>query len=186
PGDPGFPPWLWDRPPHRADERRSAGGQLRHALSGSAQARAGRLYRVGMGRLGEQPQGQVLHAHARGPETARKAGAGVGADDGDHRAVLRFRRGTLMRAMRATLVRLASIFDRDRLDRELAAELESHLAMHIDDNLRSGMTAAEARRQALLKLGGVTQVTQRYRERRGLPLLENLARDLRFAARMLY
>jgi len=88
--------------------------------------------------------------------------------------------------MRATLVRLVSIFDRDRLDRELAAELESHLAMHIDDNLRSGMTAAEARRQALLKLGGMTQVTQRYRERRGLPLLENLVRDLRFAARMLY
>lgn len=90
-----------------------------------------------------------------------------------------------MRRMRATLVRLASLFGRDRLDRELAAELESHLAMHIDDNLRSGMTAGEARRQALLKLGGVTQVTQRYRERRGLPLLENLVRDLRFAVRML-
>ena len=90
-----------------------------------------------------------------------------------------------MRQLRALLVRLASIFDRGRLDRELAAELESHVAMHIDDNLRAGMTAVEARRQALLKLGGVAQVTERYRERRGLPLLENLIRDLRFAARML-
>jgi predicted permease len=90
-----------------------------------------------------------------------------------------------MRQLRAACVRLVSLFDRGRLDRELAAELESHVAMHVDDNLRAGMTAVEARRQALLKLGGVAQVTERCRERRGLPGLENLIRDLRFAARML-
>jgi putative ABC transport system permease protein len=90
-----------------------------------------------------------------------------------------------VRSLRAALVRLAAVFDRGRLDRELAAELESHLALHIDDNLRAGMTAAEARRQALLKLGGVEQVTERVRARRGLPVLENLIRDLRFASRML-
>lgn len=90
-----------------------------------------------------------------------------------------------MRRLRATLVRFLSLFERDRLDRELAAELESHLAMHIEDNLRGGMTATEARRQALLKLGGLAQVTERYRERRGLPVLENLLRDLGFSARML-
>ena len=90
-----------------------------------------------------------------------------------------------MRRLRATFVRFFSLFERDRLDRELAAELESHLAMHIEDNLRGGMTATEARRQALLKLGGVAQVTERYRERRGLPVLENLLRDLGFSARML-
>jgi len=92
---------------------------------------------------------------------------------------------TAARQLRAAVVRFASIFDRGRLDRELAAELESHVAMHVDDNLRAGMTAVEARRQALLKLGGVAQVTERCRERRGLPVLENLIRDLRFAARML-
>jgi putative ABC transport system permease protein len=90
-----------------------------------------------------------------------------------------------MRWLRATLVRFVSMFQGARLDRELAAELESHLAMHIEDNLRAGMTAAEARRQAHLKLGGVAQVTERYRARRGLPLLENLIRDLGFGARML-
>jgi putative ABC transport system permease protein len=90
-----------------------------------------------------------------------------------------------MRRLRAWLLRLAATFDRGRLDRELAAELEGHLAMAIDDNLRSGMTAEEARRQALLKLGGVAQVEERYRDRRGIPLLENLARDLCFSARML-
>jgi len=50
--------------------------------------------------------------------------------------------------------------------------LESHLQLHIEDNLRSGMSAQEARRQALLKLGGVEPTKEIYRERRGLPLLE--------------
>ena len=90
-----------------------------------------------------------------------------------------------MRRLRAALLRFASMFDRARLDRELAAELESHLAMHTDDNLRAGMPPAEARRQALLKLGGVAQVEERYRERRGIPLIENLVRDLCFGARTL-
>jgi putative ABC transport system permease protein len=90
-----------------------------------------------------------------------------------------------MRGLRASLVRLGAVFDRDRLDRELAAELESHLAMHVEDNVRAGMTPGEARRQALLKLGGVAQTEERYRDRRGIPVLENLIRDLLFGARML-
>ena len=90
-----------------------------------------------------------------------------------------------MRRLRALLLRLAGMFDHDRAGRELAAELESHLAMHVEDNLRAGMTAEEARRQALIKLGGVAQVAERCRDRRGVPLLENLVRDLRFGARTL-
>ncbi len=90
-----------------------------------------------------------------------------------------------VRALRASFVRLASMFRRDRLDRELAAELESHLAMQIEDNLRAGMTASEARRQALLKLGGLAQAEERYRDRRGIPVLEHLGRDLVFGVRML-
>ena len=93
-----------------------------------------------------------------------------------------------MRALRASLVRLGATFGgdrRDRLDRELAAELESHLAMQIDDNVRAGMTAEEAHRQAILKLGGVAQAEEIYRDRRGIPVLENLVRDLLFGVRML-
>jgi predicted permease len=86
---------------------------------------------------------------------------------------------------RASLVRLAAIFRRDRLDRDLAAELESHLAHHVDDNLRAGMTLREARRRALVKLGGVSQIAEQYRERRGIPLLEHLAHDVRFGVRSL-
>ncbi len=60
-----------------------------------------------------------------------------------------------MRTLRAWLLRLAGHVDRDRRDREFSDELDAHLQFHIDDNVRAGMSAVEARRQALIKLGGV-------------------------------
>jgi predicted permease len=89
-----------------------------------------------------------------------------------------------MRRLRGWLLRLGGLFRRERRDRELAAEMDSHLQMHIEENLRVGMSAAEARRQALMKLGGVEQTKEIYRDRRGLPLFETLFQDFRFAARM--
>jgi len=90
-----------------------------------------------------------------------------------------------MRSLRSLVLRLRNLFRRERLERELGDELASHLAMHIEDNVRAGMSPEEGRRAALLKLGGVEQTKASYRERRGLPLLETLWRDLRFAARVL-
>ena len=68
---------------------------------------------------------------------------------------------------------------------EFDAELESHIEMHVDDAMRRGITREEARREALIKLGGAEQTRQAYRERAGLPLLETLARDARFALRQM-
>jgi predicted permease len=90
-----------------------------------------------------------------------------------------------MRPLRALFIRLAALFRKGRHDREVSAELESHLAMHIEDNLRAGMSASNARREALMKLGGIEQTKEIYRDRRGLPLLETFWQDLRYAARML-
>ncbi len=90
-----------------------------------------------------------------------------------------------MRALRAWLRRLGGLFGKQRRDREFAEELESHLQMHVDDNLRAGMSPKEARRQAFIKLGGVEQTKENYRERRGLPWLETLIRDVRYGLRML-
>jgi putative ABC transport system permease protein len=70
-------------------------------------------------------------------------------------------------------------------ERDLAAELESHLELHIADNVRAGMTPEEARRQALIALGGVQQTKERYREQRKWRVFEELARDVMFAVRML-
>src|SRR5579872_7317983 len=90
-----------------------------------------------------------------------------------------------MRLLRAWFMRLGGLFGKRRRDGELAAELESHVQMHVEDNLRAGMPPEEARRQALLKLGGVEQAKESYRDRRGLPWLETLAQDVRFGLRML-
>jgi len=89
------------------------------------------------------------------------------------------------REIRGWLARIFGLFNRKRRERDFAEELESHLAMHIEDNLRARMSPEEARRRALLKLGGVALTQERYREQRGLPMLETLGQDLRFGLRML-
>jgi hypothetical protein len=90
-----------------------------------------------------------------------------------------------VRQIRGWLVRLFGLFHRQRREREFAEELESHLAMHVEDNLRAGMSPEEARRRALIKLGGVTLTRERRREQGGLPMLETFLQDLRFGFRML-
>lgn len=70
-------------------------------------------------------------------------------------------------------------------DADLRAELEAHLAMQIDDNLRRGMTPDEARRQALISAGGLTVAAESTRAQRGLPLLDALGTDVRYALRSL-
>ena len=87
--------------------------------------------------------------------------------------------------MRAWMRRLAAVFGTRRQETELRDELESHIQMHIDDNVRAGMTPEAARRDAIIRLGGVEQVKERYRDRRGVPVLDHLARDVRFALRVL-
>jgi predicted permease len=87
--------------------------------------------------------------------------------------------------LRQSLERVQSFFRRTRLDRELDAELRSHLEMAVERNLAQGMSSEQAHRQALLDFGGLEQTRQIYRERRGLPFLDALLQDLRFAFRML-
>ena len=83
-----------------------------------------------------------------------------------------------MRALRALWMRL-------RISRggEFDAELQSHIAMDVETGMRGGLSEEEARRQALIRLGGAEQVRQAYRERSTLPWLHDLLRDLRFGLR---
>ncbi|HKV49040.1 MAG TPA: ABC transporter permease [Candidatus Acidoferrales bacterium] len=90
-----------------------------------------------------------------------------------------------MRMLRAWLLRLSGLFNKQDSDRELADELESNVQLHVDENIRSGMSPKEARRDALIKLGGVEQVKESYREQRGLRWIETLVQDVRFGMRML-
>jgi len=77
------------------------------------------------------------------------------------------------------------LFRKRNLEQELAEEIRSHLEMQIEDLQRQGMSPVEARYAALRKFGGVEQVKETYRERRGLPFVETFLRDLGYGARML-
>jgi putative ABC transport system permease protein len=91
----------------------------------------------------------------------------------------------MMRAARAWTRRLLGVFTRGRDERALTDELESHLQMHIADNIRAGMDADEARRRAVLALGGVEQTKERMRDRQRLPALDAFLQDVRYAARLM-
>src|SRR5919108_2534929 len=91
----------------------------------------------------------------------------------------------MMDRLMQSLQRLFSFFRRSQLDRELDAEMSSHLELAVEENLRRGLSPAEARRQAMLRFGGPQQAKEQHREARSLPFLETLLQDLRFAFRVL-
>jgi len=85
--------------------------------------------------------------------------------------------------LRSIIGRLSALFRKGRLDADLDDELRFHLEMEEQENIRNGMSTEEARRQARLRLGGMEQVKEEYRDRRGVPFIESLLQDLRFAFR---
>lgn len=90
------------------------------------------------------------------------------------------------RVVRRTVARLAGlVFRRRARERELADEIASHLALHIDDNLRRGLPPDEARRQARLALGGLDAMTEAYRDQGTVPVVEHTVQDIRLALRQL-
>ncbi len=90
-----------------------------------------------------------------------------------------------MGAIRETFGRILSFFGKETRDAELETEVAIHLDLAIEENLRRGMSPQEARRQAMLRFGGVQQAKERQRETRGLPWLDVLLQDLRFTFRTL-
>lgn len=90
-----------------------------------------------------------------------------------------------MTSLRIFLSRLRGLFQKRKLEQDLADEIQAHLEMQIEDHVRQGMSPQEARYLALRKFGGVEQVKETYRERRSLPGVETFVRDLRYGLRML-
>ncbi len=85
--------------------------------------------------------------------------------------------------LRAWLLRVLGVVRPRGGEQDFAEELQSHIDLHTADNIRAGMTPDEARRRALAKLGSVAAVQEAQRDRRGLPALESIAQDLRYAIR---
>jgi hypothetical protein len=90
-----------------------------------------------------------------------------------------------MESIRILLNRCAALFRRGDLDRELEAELASHIEFAVEENMKRGMSAQEARTRALREFGGVTQTKEAYRVQQGLPFLEAVVIDARYGLRQL-
>jgi predicted permease len=88
-----------------------------------------------------------------------------------------------MRALRRFFVRLTTTATRRRDDERLREELDDHIAFQMEENVRAGMPPDEARRQALITVGGGERLREAYRDEQGLPTLESLLQDIRFALR---
>ena len=90
-----------------------------------------------------------------------------------------------MDLLRILLSRCAALFRRRELDADLDEELRSHIDLAVEENVNRGMSPLDARTAALRKFGGVTQTKEHYRVQRGLPRIEALIQDARYAMRQL-
>jgi len=90
-----------------------------------------------------------------------------------------------MKFLRRFLIRLANFATRRSADQRLQDEIAEHLAFQTEENLRSGMSPAEARRQAAIKLGAAQAIREHHHAEQSIPFIENLLFDLRYAVRML-
>jgi putative ABC transport system permease protein len=89
----------------------------------------------------------------------------------------------MTRTLRRAWKRLLSSLSRRKDDPDLAEELESHIRLLTDENIRRGLPPEEARRRARIQFGGLESTKESYRDQRGLPALDTHLQDLRFASR---
>src|ERR1700677_685241 len=87
--------------------------------------------------------------------------------------------------MRILLSRCEALFGRRRLNEDLEAELSSHIELAVEENMKRGMPEQEARAAARRAIGGLTQTKERYRVQRGVPAIETLVSDVRYAFRQI-
>lgn len=88
-----------------------------------------------------------------------------------------------MKTLNRFLIRLRNLVTGRRGDPRLREELEVHVALQTEENIRAGMPATEARRQALIKLGAMGAIRESYHAEEGLPSVEGLLQDIRYALR---
>jgi putative ABC transport system permease protein len=86
--------------------------------------------------------------------------------------------------MKSLLSRILGLFGRQRRDADLASEVDAHLDQLAGDYVRRGLSPHDARAAARREFGGVDQMKEQYRDQRGLPMLDALRMDLRYAFRV--
>jgi len=89
----------------------------------------------------------------------------------------------MIRTLRTLVRRIAASFADTDEARDFEEELESHLQLHIDDNIHAGMSPQEARRLALIRMGGFGHTIERQADRRRLPFIDTLRQDAQYTIR---
>src|SRR5580704_14201252 len=139
-----------------------------------------------MGRVGEQPPSPLLSSNTGRPQAAAGGDPRLGANRGDHCPLFPSQNGGPgMKVLRRLSVRLSNFVTKRNADERLQEEIADHLAFQTEENMRAGMSSAEARRQAALKLGSAEVIREQHHAEQSLPFFENLLFDLRYAIRML-
>jgi predicted permease len=90
-----------------------------------------------------------------------------------------------MRLLKRLFARLRNLASRQSDDQRLLEEMEEHLSRQVEENLRSGMAPAEARRRAVLKFGAVEAIREQYHAEKSLPFVESIVQDVRYSLRIL-
>src|SRR5258707_552878 len=81
--------------------------------------------------------------------------------------------------------RISNLFSRSRVDREIDAELRSHIEMRVEDNVAAGMTPGEARRDAMLRFGSLMKTRERVNAVDAVLAVESISMDARYSFRQL-
>src|SRR5262245_56605993 len=132
-----------------------------------------------MGAEREQSERQVLQTDGRRQETARIASPALGPDRFRHHE----RSGGSVRILHRLASMVRWVLRRKKAEQELDAEVQSFLELSAAEKMRAGASAEEARRQAMLELGGADQVKERVRRYRHGALLDEAGRNVRYAFR---
>src|SRR5256884_2897056 len=156
-------------------------GEVGIAISRTTPDAGRRLDQFGLGRVRNQPPGKVLPADEGGRETVaggnREVGADCAWDLADSGGVVTMKRKLRWLSRAVSFFRNVTGRQKDELD--IAAELNAHLDLLIEEKLRSGMKPGEAERATRIELGGVEQVKEQQRDVRTGALLVKLAPNCR-------
>jgi predicted permease len=87
--------------------------------------------------------------------------------------------------MRTFFSRMADLLLRRSREERLSEEVQAHLDLLTDEHVAKGLSREDAMLVARKSFGGVDQIKERYRDQRGFRLLDELAQDVRYAARVI-
>src|ERR1700689_252821 len=90
-----------------------------------------------------------------------------------------------MRLLRQAAFRLQSLLWKRKIEAELSEEIRMHLEMQTEANMAAGMSLDDARFAARRDFGGVEQIKEEFRDRRGYSWIDHVIQDLRYAFRQL-